>query len=238
MSLLKFFAILFFDIIDQIIHQRKILKFIKEQKTNINLFIDVGSHKGTYTDLIINNFKTKKILMFEPQKNIFNFIKKKYEGIKKVKIFNNVVSNTLKMQTIHINKHDLTSSLTKLNKKNKYLNIKAKLFGGDLNEMTTNSYKIKSLKLRNIIKKNKYKKIDLLKVDTEGHELQVLLGLGKYIKNVDYLLIEFHSDKIYLNYQPKKIHSYLIKNKFVLKKIFKFPFTTWEDRIYLNKDLK
>jgi hypothetical protein len=38
-----------------------------------------------------------------------------------------------------------------------------------------------------------------------------------------------------LNYNSKKIHNYLKKNKFVFKKSFKFPFTTWEDRIYQNK---
>ena len=238
MSLFKFLAILFFDLIDYYLHQKKILNFLKKNKVNIDLFIDVGAHKGTYTDLILNNFKVKKILMFEPQKNIFDLVNKKYKKFRKIKVFNNIISDTESMQTIYINRHDLTSSLTKLNYNNKYLKVKAKLFGSNLNEMINDFYKIKSLKLSNIILKNKFKQVDLLKIDTEGHELQVLKGLGKLIKKVNYLLIEFHNDKIYQNYHPKKIHNYLIKNKFVLKKTFKFPFTTWEDRIYLNKNLK
>ena len=52
----------------------------------------------------------------------------------------------------------------------------------------------------------------MLKIDTEGHELEVLLGLGKRIKDTQYVLIEFHRDKIYYNYKPKKIHNYLVKN--------------------------
>ena len=75
----------------------------------------------------------------------------------------------------------------------------------------------------------------MLKIDTEGHELQVLKGIESQIKNVKYILIEFHNDKIFLEYNPKKIHNYLIKNNFVLKASFKFPFTTWEDRFYKNK---
>ena len=72
------------------------------------------------------------------------------------------------------------------------------------------------------------------KIDTEGHELQVILGIGKYIKNIKCILVEFHLDDIYMNYQPKKIHNFLIKNNFILRKKIKFPFTTWEDRIYIK----
>ena len=47
----------------------------KKKVEFIEIYIDVGAHKGTYTDLIINNFRVKKALMFEPQDNIFNYLK-------------------------------------------------------------------------------------------------------------------------------------------------------------------
>ena len=77
MKLIKYFAILFFDIIDKFIHQKKILFSLRKKIIKIDSFIDVGSHNGTYTDLIIKNFKVHKVLMFEPQKFIFKKIKKK-----------------------------------------------------------------------------------------------------------------------------------------------------------------
>ena len=52
------------------------------------------------------------------------------------------------------------------------------------------------------------------------------------------MLVEIHNSNIFLNYDSKKIHNYLLKNKFILKKKYKFPFTTWEDRIYQNKYFK
>ena len=66
----------------------------------------------------------------------------------------------------------------------------------------------------------------------------LLRGIQESIKKIRYILIESHNDKIYLSYNSKKIHSYLIKNNFVLKDIYKFPFTTWEDRFYFNKKFK
>lgn len=238
MKILKKILLIFFDMIDEFIHQKKIIKEIKLYAKNINCFIDVGSHKGNYTDIMLKNFKIKKILMFEPQKNIFEFIKKKYAKKNKVKIMNVAVSSSRGNQKFYINRHDLTSSLNLLNKNNLYLKIKSKLFNSDINSMIKKFYLVKTVKLNEVIKnylKRSYK-MNVLKIDTEGHEYEVLKGLDKEIKFINIILIEIHKDDVYLNYNYKKIHSHIIKNNFSLKKIIKFPFTTWEDRIYINKN--
>lgn len=236
MKIIEQIAIVFFDILDKYIHQKKILNYFKKKNIKLNVYLDVGSHKGTYTDLILNNFKVKKILMFEPQEHIFNFIKKKYKSRKNIVIYNNAISDKSTFQTLYYNHHDLTSSLTKLDEKNNYLILKAKIFGKSSKNMIYKKNKIKTLQLSKIINDNKIKKIDLLKVDTEGHELQVLKSLKNTIKNINHILVEFHNDNIYLNYSPKKVHAYLIKNNFILKEVYKFPFTNWEDRIYKKKN--
>ena len=227
-------SIFFFDIIDKFIHQKRIIKFFKKNKIKIQNFIDVGSHKGLYTDLFIQNYKINKVLMFEPQIKIFNFLKKKYNKNKKIKILNYAVSNKNNFQNLQLNHHDLTTTLSIFNKKNFYLKVKALLFG--VEKMTYQKVRIKTVRLVDILKKNKINHVDLLKVDTEGHELEVLEGLKKKINQIQFILIEFHRDKIYLKYSPKKIHDHLLKNNFVLKAKFKFPFTGWEDRIYFNKN--
>lgn len=238
MKIFEILAIIFFDLIDKLIHQRKIISFFRINKIKIYIYFDVGSHKGSYFDLINKNFILKKAILIEPQKKIYKFIKKKYSNNNKVKVLNFAASNKETNQILYINKHDLTSSLTEINKKNKYLNLKAKLFGGSIDEMILNQDKIKTLKLEKIIKNNKIKKIDLIKIDTEGHELQVLRGMGHYLKSkVKFVLIEFHNSNIFFDYDAKKIHKYLTTKNFKLKDTFKFPFTTWEDRIYQNMAL-
>ena len=212
---------------------------MKKNLSEINVFVDIGSHKGTYTDLILNNISvTEKLILIEPQKHIFKFIQNKYKNNDNIVIYNNVISDKEKIVKLFINKHDLTSSLTKINQKNKYLNLKAKLFGGSVNQMITNKYNVKSINLRKLVKKEKLKFIDLIKIDTEGHELKVLEGAGDFLKCVKYIIIEFHNSNIFINYDPLKIEKFLKKNNFTLKKSFKFPFTTWEDRVYLNKKYK
>lgn len=235
MIFIKTVAIIFFNLIDEFIHQKKILQTIKKQKKDIKVLIDVGSHKGVYSDLFLKNFNIKKIYMFEPQMKIFKFIKKKYNKNKIVSIYNKAVSNNNNLKNFYVNRHDLTSSLTELNEKNSYLQKKSILFGGSIKNMITEIYKIQTIKLSRFIKLKKIKSIDLLKIDTEGHEYEVLSGLGKNIKIVKIVLIEFHNDKIYTKYNSKKIHKLLIKNNFMLTKKIKFPFTEWEDRVYINK---
>ena len=80
MKLLKTVAIIFFNLIDKFIHQKKILYLFKKKNININIWFDIGSHNGLYTDLIKNNFNLKKGYLFEPQKKIFKFIKIKYRN--------------------------------------------------------------------------------------------------------------------------------------------------------------
>ncbi len=224
-------SIIFFDIIDKYIHQKKILNHFRKKKIKIKNFIDVGSHKGTYSDLFLKNFDIKKAFLFEPQEKIYVFLKKKYKNNIRVKILNKAISNKNKIKTLRLNHHDLTTTLSKFNSNNLYLKLKSILFG--VKEMTYNSVKIKTLKLDQFFSKNNIK-IDLLKIDTEGHELEVLKGAEKNINKVKYILIEFHNDKIYQKYNPLKIHSFLLKKNFKLEAKFKFPFTTWEDRIYIN----
>ncbi len=239
MILLRKIAIIFFDIIDLYYHQKKILKFIKKNVTNLKYFFDIGAYMGTYSDLIIKNFENCKIFMFEPQKNIFKKIKVKYKNKKNIKIYNFAISDLSTFKDIYINQHELTSSLSTLDvENNKYLQLKARLFGTTGPGMILKKTKVKTKKLSEIIKSKKFKKIDLVKIDTEGHEFEVLKGMGRSIKNIKYILVEFHNDEIYLSYNPRKIHNYLIKNNFILKTAFKFPFTTWEDRFYFNNKFK
>ena len=160
MKILLKSSINLFDIIDKHIHQKKILNFFKKKRLNLNSFIDVGSHKGLYTDLFVKNFKLRQIIMFEPQIKIYQFLIKKYKKNKKIKIYNKAVSNKKSIQILRLNHHDLTTTLSKLNNKNFYLKLKAILFG--VKDMTYSNTKIKTIRLLDILKSKKLKKIDLL----------------------------------------------------------------------------
>ena len=93
---------------------------------------------------------------------------------------------------------------------------------------------VKTLTIDKYTELKKIKNIDLLKIDTEGHELDVLKGSLKSInKNkIKYILIELHFSKMYENYSKQKIEKFLKKNNFILIKKFKFPFHPFVDSLY------
>lgn len=237
MYILRKIALFFFDILDLYFHQKRILKFFKKNIHKIDFFIDVGAHNGTYTDLFIQHYKIKKVLMFEPQKKIFNFIKNKYKKKKNIECLNLAISNNNNYKVLKLNLHDLTSTFSSFSKNNYYLTFKAMLFGVKKKKMIYGIEKVKTVTLSKIFVKNyKNTNIDLVKIDTEGHEFEVLKGTGEKMKSIKCIIIEFHLDNIFKKYNPNNIHKYLLKKNFVLSKIIRFPFTTWEDRIYLNQN--
>tara|TARA_B110000093_G_scaffold158114_1_gene176906 strand:- start:202 stop:900 length:699 start_codon:yes stop_codon:yes gene_type:complete len=211
-------------------HEPNILKSLK--KLNINYIFDVGSHRGESIDYFIKLKDLKKIQSFEPQKNIFLVLKKKYKNNNKVILNQIALSQNENYKDFYINDLSSTSSFSRLNKKSLWLKIKNRIL--NKKNPIISKIKIRSLTIDKFIKQKKIKKIDLLKIDTEGHELEVLKGALKTIKEhkVKFILIELHFSKMYQNYSKKKIESFLAKNNFFLLKKFKFPFLSFVDNLY------
>lgn len=65
--------------------------------------------------------------------------------------------------------------------------------------------------------KDLYNKRNLLKIDVQGHELEVLKGFGKYISHIDVVIVEVQS-LITVSSEPTFLNvcEYLINNEFVL----------------------
>ena len=233
-NFLRNIVLFIFDMIDLYYHQVRIAFFLNKKKIKLDIFFDVGSHLGTYTDFIMKINPLCKFFLFEPQTKIFEKIKKKYEKNKNVKVFNLGISDDEKRKKFFINLHDLTSTFSNFNEESKYLNFKAKLYGKSVNNMNYAIENIQTTTLSKFILYNSINSIDLIKIDTEGYELKVLKGLEQKINIVKNILIEFHHRDIFLDYKPEEIHNFLVNNNFKLEKTFNFPFC-WQDRLYSNK---
>ena len=73
-------------------------------------------------------------------------------------------------------------------------------------------FEIEQIKLADYLEEKKIFKIDFLKIDTEGYEMKVLLGLEKYLKNVSLILFEHHYDNMIIkNYTFSDINDLLKK---------------------------
>ena len=219
------------NFIDKNYHQKAINRIL--MSLDLKKVIDIGAHKGEFLENIISINKKMIVYSFEPQSKIFSNLKNSFTTKKNIFIYNLAISNVNKKQKLNINIKTSTSTFSNYNESSYWKKIKDFLIAGLNKSSIVNSELVQSITLDKFCKKNDIKKIDLLKIDTEGHEFEVLSGATNLLKkDIRYILIEFHFSKIYKNYNKIKIEKLLKKNNYILIKKFKFPFLTFEDRIY------
>ena len=235
------FAISIFDFF----YQTKWIKFLKKNKYNkFKLLIDIGAHKGESIELFSKNFNIKKIISFEASPITFKYLKNKIE--KNAQGYNNteiVVENIAlgaEDKIIEFKQFNESSSSTikVVDEESKYFKRKFRLINFLSNKKTYQKIEIKIYRLKEYIEKNNIEKIDFMKIDTEGYELEILLGLENKIKLVDIIMFEHHYDNmIKKNYTYNDIYELLIKNNF--KKIYKckMPFRKTFEYIFINEKL-
>jgi FkbM family methyltransferase len=226
-------------------YQKKWIKFLKQNKyNNFKLLIDIGAHKGESIKLFSKNFIIKKIISFEASPINFEYLKKKIKDNKQG--YNNteiVLENTAlgaEDKIIEFNQFNESSSSTikEIDKESKYYKRKFRLINFLNNKETYQKIKIKISKLKDYIEKNNIKKINFMKIDTEGYEFEILLGLENKIKIVDIIMFEHHYDNmIKKGYTFEDINKLLIKNNF--NKIYKsrMPFRKTFEYIYKREGL-
>ena len=161
------------------------------QVKNLKNVVDVGAGLGDFSILVAKRFPGVRITAFEPNKTVFNLFKKNLSinKITNVKIYNMAVGR----------------------KKNYFLYLAAANVHGSTikNYRAVKKVKVKGGKLSDFISQ----KVDYLKVDCEGAEIDVLKSLGPnkftFIRRI---MAEYHNGIIPA--EDKKIAAILKKYHF------------------------
>ena len=222
-TILDFYVIL--------IHNKKILNKLDVKK--FNTIIDIGAHKlELYNSLKRFNYKFDRYIAFEPEKNLFEGLKLKYVLVDTIELYNLAVGNVNKVEKMSVNSFSSTNTFSEIN--SDLLKYKIKKFLSKLfrkNEKLTQIVEV--VKLDNFIDKFD-KPVSILKIDTEGHEKEVIEGATKFILEYTptYLIIELQNEDNYKNYSPKEIEKLIFEIGY--KKVFETfgPFKLFKDSVY------
>ena len=169
--------------------------FINRNILNFDTIFDVGANVGEWS-LLINRLKPEaKVFSFEP-------VASTYEILKKQQYNENVFPQNCALgETIGVVDFFLYGDDSTLNTAH---NRSARMLApGKIEKVNIDT-------VDNFCEKNKIKKLDFLKIDTEGYELSVLKGSAWMLKNKAINVVQFEYGGTYID------------AKILLKDVFEF----------------
>jgi FkbM family methyltransferase len=214
-------------------HLKRIFKFFKKKK--LKIIFDVGSYKGKFVDIFVNENKNSKFYLFEPMQESFFYLKKKFKNKKNICIINKGICDKNMVLALNVNVTSNASTFSELNNNAFFCKLRKFLLGEQ--KLVKKKEICKLISLDEFVKKNNVKYIDLLKIDVEGFELKVLKGAKNILKNTEYILIEITFSNIFKNYDYQKIDNFLKQIGFKEERSYLFPILNFEDRIYKNLNI-
>jgi FkbM family methyltransferase len=184
---------------------KNILKFFKNEK-NL-LLIDVGGNVGEYSRKFLKQKKNSHIYIIEPSTYNYAILKKKFANLNNVNLFKYAISNVIKKSKLYYNKRG--SALSSLTNRLFPDHKDIKFIGSETVKVITLSFFLKKIvKIR--------RKIDILKIDIEGEELNCLNGLKKDIKRIKLIQFEFGGCNIDTREFFLDFYTFFKKNNFTL----------------------
>ena len=231
-NLLKFLI----NLNERMIFERKLFSYY-QKKSKKNVFIDIGANQGQTIDFFLRLNKKSEIFAFEPNRNLFKKLVEKYSNFPNVKLFMLGVSDEDGFKTFYENVFDFTSTFEKVNENSTYLQKKGKVLGVKSGNLIKDSYEVEVVRLSTFIKSMKINHIDILKIDTEGHELACLQGLfdNKFECDIDIIQTEkLNGDMYKTNFIS--IVELLKQHNFKIAKEIKHGFGNFEDVVFLKNE--
>lgn len=175
-------------------------------ETKPNIFIDIGANKGLYTEGVLKKVVSIESHIFEPSEFNYNILKDKFSFLNKIKINKIALSNF--------------KSKSKL-----YTDIPGSGLGS-LTKRRLDHFDIEMVNEEEVdlIRFDEYwginnKIIDYVKIDVEGHELDVLEGFGEFIFKTKLIQFEFGGCNIDTRTYFQDFWYFFLEKNFIIYRI-------------------
>lgn len=146
------------------------VKLICSYLNDGDVFVDVGANTGLFTQMVIDEFEGKlsKTIMFEPVPNLVNECRKKFEN-----------NNLVIVQELALSDEN-TENVIYASEENFGYN---KIFKDGMEIQPHIQHNIKCVKFSDWVITNNIDKVNFIKIDAEGHDLNVIYGMFDWLKN-------------------------------------------------------
>jgi FkbM family methyltransferase len=174
----------------------------------INL-VDIGAHKGDFTDVVSKYVNISNAVLVEPIPVLAQYLKERFCSYS-YHIFNCAISDKAGYAEFEINDAMATSSLLRINR--------------DMQELSavsignSNIIRSETRTLDNIIDETKIENVYLLKIDVQGTENMVLIGGKEILRRTSLVWVEVSFKPLYKNSCTFfEVYSIMYENDYILK---------------------
>ena len=161
-----------------------IKKFIPDKA---GIVIDVGANVGDYISELVNINKNIVIHAFEPHPKTFSKLLKNIKNYSNVFVYNKGASSKCGLLNLYDYGTNDGSEHASL-----FRDVLSEIHGAK----SVASHKVELIDLDSFIESNKIAEVSLLKIDTEGNELEVLRGCSKSIDSGKIKAIHFEFNEM------------------------------------------
>ena len=177
------------DLIESGIREKASTEYIKSILKPDWTVIDIGANLGYYA--LLEAKLTKSVYAIEPIKISFDTLNKsiKINNYKNIKAYNLAIGNVNRVSDISVSNRYNWSNMVDFDL---LVDAHKKTFKESFKE----TQKIQTLTLDDFIRQNNIEKIDFIRMDVEGYEVEIVEGMNKVFDLMSvgsYLTIEFHS---------------------------------------------
>jgi FkbM family methyltransferase len=182
-----------------------------------SVVFDVGANRGQSIEFFLRVSQDVEVYSFEPAHKIFESLREIYGKSKGIYLFNIAMGSTEEQKIFFEHPFDETSTFIKPNVSSVWQSRKEKILGIERGGVFSESL-VEVSTIDRFCSDHQISRIDLLKVDVEGYELEVLKGATKILEQgiVKAIQIERHQDDMREDISTD-VHALLIKKGFFLQ---------------------
>ena len=154
------------------------------------LIFDVGAHRGESIERFSSLFPAAEIHAFEPDPEIFKHIDSQHYAGKDIKVHNLGVSSKKGKLTFFRNLKSSTSGFHAVNTDSSWAKNRSARHGVSPEQFTAQNIQVNTIDLDTYMSENSIDHLNILKLDTQGHEDLVLEGAQSALSRAAIDIIE------------------------------------------------
>ena len=191
------------------------------------LIFDVGANRGQSIELFSKAYSQARFFCFEPNPDVYSDLEKCISS--QIQTFNLALSSAQQSdRKFYVNCSSEMSSFLQLGKDG-WGNITSEIL-------------VETDTIDNFCEKRSIEHIDLLKIDTQGHDYDVLRGGEKMLSSgrIKLVLCEIIVNEMYRDLPSlAKVYEFLIKQNFLLVTFYPFSYSnnlaSWTDGLFIHR---